>query len=128
MSNVISSEEADRRKQRILDENASINAGDIAARNETERAVVQAIVTVAAQYNALEDLASMQDITIPNLKALSVAKGMPDSEYDALITKLTPFKWQLEAIEDTTWAECWNGLKSRFPEYLAEILQPNAGD
>jgi hypothetical protein len=93
-------------------------------RDNAEKAIVQEIVTAAAHYNAVQELISIEDITIPNLRALANQKGMPDSEFDALITKLTPYKWQLEAVENTTWAECWDGLKSRFPQWIQEILEP----
>ena len=42
--------------------------------------------------------------------------GMTDG-----ITAITPLKWQLEALVGGTWAECWQGLKSRFPEYLQQL-------
>jgi hypothetical protein len=94
---------------------------DTAERDAAEKAIVQAILAAATQYNAVQDIASMQDITIPALKELARQKGMPDAEFDALITKLTPYKWQLEAVEDTTWADCWQGLKSRFAQWMQEL-------
>jgi hypothetical protein len=94
---------------------------DTTERDAAEKAIVQAILAAATQYNAVQDIASMQDITIPALKELARQKGMPDTEFDALITKLTPYKWQLEAVEDTTWADCWQGLKSRFAQWMQEL-------
>ena len=95
---------------------------DTTERDNAEKAIVQEIVTAAAHYNAVQELISIEDITIPNLRALANQKGMPNSEFDALITKLTPYKWQLEAVENTTWAVCWEGLKSRFAQWMQEIL------
>lgn len=99
---------------------------DTTERDTAEKAIVQAILAAATQYDAVQDIASMQDITIPALKELANQKGMPDSEFDALITKLTPYKWQLEAVENTTWADCWQGLKSRFAQWMQEILSAQA--
>ena len=96
-------------------------APDTTERDNAEKAIVQEIVTAATHYNAIQDLISIEDITIPNLRTLANQKGMPDSEFDALITKLTPYKWQLEAVENTTWAVCWEGLKSRFAQWMQEI-------
>ena len=94
---------------------------DTTERDTAEKAIVQAIMLAAVQYGALQDLAEMDDITIPALKELATGKGMPDAEFDALITKLTPYKWQLEAVENMTWADCWAGLKSRFAQWMQEL-------
>lgn len=96
---------------------------DTTDRDNAEKAIVGAIVALAIKYNALEDLASMQDITIPNLKALADSKGVPEEEYGALITMLTPYKWQLEAVTGQLWAECWEGIKSRWQQWMQEINQ-----
>ncbi len=98
-------------------------APDTTDRDNAEKAIVGAIVALAMKYNALEDLASMQDITIPNLKALADSKGVPEEEYGALITMLTPYKWQLEAVTGLLWAECWEGIKSRWQRWMQEINQ-----
>ena len=96
---------------------------DTTLRDDAERAIVGAIVALAQKYDAVPDLVAMEDITIPNLQALAVAKGVPDAEFGALIVQLTPYKWQLEAITGTTWAECWEGLKERFGEIMQGILE-----
>ena len=127
MSNVISGDIIDKRKERIIRESEAAREAIIQERNTAERQIVGLIVQIALNHDALEDLSQITDITIPNLEALARSKGvMPDSEeWLTLITSITPLKWQLEAVENTTWAECWQGLKSRFPEYLAEIISAN---
>lgn len=94
---------------------------DTTARDNAEKAIVGAIRALAVRYNALADLAAMEDITIPNLEALAEAKGVPVDEFGALITMLTPYKWQLEAVTGLVWAEAWDGLKSRFKQWMEEI-------
>lgn len=101
---------------------------DTTLRDNAEKAIVGAIKALAVKYNALEDLASMQDITIPNLKALADSKGVPEEEYGALITMLTPYKWQLEAVTGLLWSECWQGIKSRWQQWMQEINTETEGN
>ena len=93
---------------------------DTTDRDNAERSLVGAIKALAVKYDAISDLASLEDITIPNLRALADEKGVTPEDFGALITELTPYKWQLEAVTGFTWAECWEGLKSRFAQWLAE--------
>ena len=95
---------------------------DTTLRDNAEKAIVSAIMGLAYKYDALSDLADMQDITIPNLQALAAGKGVPQEEFGALITALTPYKWQLEAVTGGTWAECWEGLKSRFRDIMQSMV------
>ena len=106
-------------------ENAQEQA-DTTERDDAEKAIVLAILTVARQYDAVQDIARLDDITIPALQGLAQAKGMPDTEFDALITRLTPYKWQLEAVCNATWADCWQGLKSRFSQWMQELSAQQA--
>lgn len=94
---------------------------DTTERDNAEKAIVAAIKALAVKYDALDDLKALNDITIPTLTELAVEKGVPMEEFGALITGLTPYKWQLEAVVGLTWAECWEGLKSRFAQWLEEI-------
>lgn len=92
-------------------------------RDTAEKAIVGAILALARKYDAVEDLVAIEDITIPNLKALADSKGVPEEEFGALITMLTPYKWQLEAVNGQLWADCWDGLKSRFSHWIEELNQ-----
>jgi len=94
---------------------------DTTERDNAERAIVLSIVKLAQKYYALQDLIAMEDITIPNLQALATGKGVSLEDWTALISEITPMKWQLEAVVGGTWAECWDGLKSRFKSYFEEI-------
>ena len=96
---------------------------DTTLRDDAEKAIVGAIVALAQKYDALGDLAAMEDINIPSLQALAAEKGVPDEEFGVLITSLTPYKWQLEAVTGLVWAEAWDGLKSRFAQWMQEINQ-----
>jgi hypothetical protein len=71
----------------------------------------------------VQDLATIPDVTIPTLTRLAVQKKVSTEDWNNLITAITPLKWQLEALVGGTWAECWQGLKSRFPEYLQQLQQ-----
>lgn len=106
------------------DESDETEWEDTAERDATERQIVALILQMALRHDAINDIVQMDDITIPNLEALAVSKGvlLDGDEFRTLITTITPLKWQLEAIEDTTWARCWQGLKSRFPMYVEQIL------
>jgi hypothetical protein len=93
------------------------------ARNAAELAIVTEIATLAKKYNATQELATIEDVTIPALSRLAVQKNVSTEDWNNLITAITPLKWQLEALVGGTWAECWTGLKSRFPEYLQKLQQ-----
>jgi hypothetical protein len=109
------------RDARIAEANACEQYKD---RDDAEKAIVGAIVALAVKYNALEDLASMPDLNIPALHELALSKGVPEAEYGALITLLTPYKWQLEAVTGLPWAECWDGMKSRWAQWMEQINVP----
>lgn len=94
-------------------------------RNAAELAIVTAIAQLAQAHDALEDLAAIQDVTIPSLTALATQKGVTSAEWNSLITTITPMKWQLEALVGGTWQECWEGLKGRFASYLESLQQSN---
>ena len=104
---------------------AAINAATAAAeaRKSAELAIVTEIVKLAKAKNALQDLAAIEDVTIPSLTRLAVQYGVSTDEWNALITTLTPLQWHLLAIVGGSWADCWQDLKGRFPEYLQELQQ-----
>lgn len=84
---------------------------------DTERAIVQAIARLATEYNAIAELGSM-DITIPGLLALAESKGVPEAELVKVKSDIAMLVLDLMAKAGGTWAECWDGLKSRFAGYL----------
>ena len=97
---------------------------DTTERDNAEKAIVSAIKALAVKYDALSDLAQLianDQLAIPNLLQLAAAKGVSDVEIGALISGLTPYKWQLEAVTGLLWAECWDGLKSRFAQWMQEV-------
>jgi len=98
---------------------------DTTERDAAERQIVQIIVGLASQYNALEELASM-DITIPNLTALADAHNVPEATMLAVETRILILARHLEAVTGLTWAETWEGLKERFMGYVQELNAPAA--
>ena len=84
---------------------------------DTERAIVQTIARLATEYNAIAELGSM-DITIPGLLALAESKGVPEAELVKVKSDIAMLVLDLMAKAGGTWAECWEGLKSRFAGYL----------
>ena len=92
-------------------------------RDDAEKAIVRAIVGLASKYDAMGELMAMDDITIPSLQSLAESKGVSLSDWGELISTITPMKWQLEAVVGLTWAECWQGLKSRFAQWMAEVTE-----
>ena len=84
---------------------------------DTERAIVQAIAALATRYGALQELGSM-DVTIPGLLALAENKGVPEAELMKVKSDIAMLVLDLMAKAGGTWAECWEGLKSRFAGYL----------
>lgn len=100
-------------------------APDTTERDNAEKAIVAAIKALADKYDAVSEIALLMydgSLTIPALMELAGTKGVPDAELGALITELTPYKWQLEAVTGLLWADAWDELKSRFPSYWSEII------
>jgi len=95
---------------------------DTTEREAAERVIVAAILALARKYDAVEDLLALEDLTIPALQALASEKSVTLADWAELISTITPMKWQLEAVEGGTWADCWLGLKERFPGYLEELI------
>ncbi len=106
-----------------MDDTAAVNVVDTTKRDDAEKAIVGAIAALARKYDAMDALLALEDITIPILTALANEKGVPETEFGALITSLTPYKWQLEAVTGLIWSDCWDGLKSRFKKWIQELSQ-----
>lgn len=92
-----------------------------AARNEAEKAIVGAIASLAVKYNALEDLANIDNVSIPALLALANEKGVTSADLQNTMSLVQIYVLQLQAVEGGTWADCWDGMKERFAMWLAEI-------
>lgn len=120
-STIITPEDAMKDREYRAKEAEARDAEAIEERDNAERAIVGAIVALAVKYNALDDLKKVGDITIPNLKALAESKEVSLTDWNALISSITPMVWQLEAVVGGTWADCWQGLKSRFAQWMEEI-------
>ena len=99
---------------------------DTTARDAAERAIVAIIANLVHKYGAEADLEALMqagDITIPALTALAAQYNVPDEELHGVFADILPYKWQLEAVVGTVWAECWEGLKSRFAGILHGLVQ-----
>lgn len=89
-------------------------------RNEAEKAIVRRILQLVDKYDAMEDLAGM-DLTIPGLLALAQSKAVSDADLQAVKSDVAILVLDLMAKEGGDWASCWDGLKSRFMQWVAEI-------
>lgn len=85
-------------------------------RDEAEFAIVDAIVSLAAKYGALEEFLSSGDVSIPSMMALVNRFGVSSEDFQKCCNTIQVYVYQLEAVSRLSWAECWDGLKSRFPE------------
>lgn len=90
-------------------------------RNEAEKAIVRRILQLVDKYDAMEDLQGM-DLTIPGLLALAQSKAVSDVDLQAVKSDVAILVLDLMAKEGGDWASCWDGLKSRFMQWVAEIM------
>lgn len=95
-------------------------APDTAERDNAEKAIVGRIASLALKYDALADLATLE-LTIPNLLQLAATKGVTDADMQAVKSDVSILVLDLMAKEGGTWADCWEGLKSRFRTWMEEI-------
>lgn len=117
MSTVITPEQAAQERMERIRQAEARNVG----RDNAEKAIVGAIASLAVKYNALAELASIEDISIPSLLELANEKGVTTSDLQGTMTLVQIYVLQLQAVTGGTWAECWDGLKSRFAAWLLEI-------
>ena len=94
-----------------------------AERISAEKAIVREIFDLADKYDAIVDIAIMEDISIPSLQKLASDKQVSYEDMSAALTRVSLLKWQLEAVVGCVWAECWQGLKSRFAGYWQELTE-----
>lgn len=73
------------------------------------------------KYGAMNALQELDDITIPSLLGLAEEFNVSEEDLTKVETKILILSRHLEAITGLPWAETWNGLKSRFSNYLSEI-------
>ena len=112
-----------RRDNARAEASAAANVQDNSRRDAAEEAIVRLIAGLAVKYDAVQDVLAMEHPTIDSLTVLASQKGVPAEELGALITAITPHKWQLEAVQGMLWSECWDGLSSRLPQIVQKIMQ-----
>lgn len=95
-------------------------APDTSERDNAEKAIVGRIAALALKYDALSDLAGLE-ITIPNLLALAAAKQVTDTDLQAVKSDVAILVLDLMAKEGGDWQSCWEGLKSRFVQWMNEV-------
>lgn len=113
MGRLIDSAELDRRRQEM-----AASQPDTTQRDEAEKAIVDAIMDLVKKYGAEEEFSGME-LSIPAMMELATSKGVTSQDLQECMTKVQIYVYQLEAVTGGTWAECWEGLKSRFAGYLA---------
>ena len=84
--------------------------------------VVDLILTTATNYNALEDLRQLPNISISSLFDLANAKGVPPEQLQGIITQIVLLKTDIEAKYSKSWYSIWNGdLKPYIVGKLTEV-------
>ena len=96
-------------------------------RDAAEREIVQLIVGLAKQYDALDELAALDDFTIPNMRELATKKGVAIEDWNKLITAISPLQWQLMAVVGGTWDACWLDFKHRIPSIIQDVVNEVRG-
>ena len=96
---------------------------DTEKRDNAELAIVEKIVALAQKYNAVEDLVALDNINIPSLRALAKQHSVTARDMAAIEIEVLVLARDLEAIVGLSWTDTWNGLKERFPIYVAHILE-----
>ena len=99
---------------------------DTTERDNAEKAIVAQFAELALLYNALDDLASLEEISIPSLLALAQEKNVTSEHLQYTMCTVQIYVLQLEAVTGDTWAGCWEGLRSRFAQWLNEWNQTRA--
>ena len=89
-------------------------------RNDAEKEIVGLIVALARKYNAVEALARMTELSIPSLLALANEYSVTAVDLQETMTGVQIYVLQLQAVTGGTWAECWDGLKSRWEQWMQE--------
>ncbi len=98
---------------------------DTTERDAAEKAIVGRIAALATKYDALSDLAELQ-LTIPSLLQLAAGKQVTDADMQSVKADVAILVLDLMAKEGGDWAGCWDGLKSRFPQWLQELNESMA--
>lgn len=98
---------------------------DTTVRDTAEKAIVGRIMQLVEKYGAQQEFALLLegDITIPSLLVLADAFEVDESDIQSVKSDIAILVLDLMAKEGGTWQACWDGLKSRFPRWVAEIRQ-----
>ncbi len=86
-----------------------------------ERAFAAALLQAAVALSV--DLLTLSEINITTLKAAAVEAGATEEAIGKVSTELMALCFDIQAESGKTWAETWQGLKSRLPEHFAAIQQ-----
>lgn len=91
-----------------------------ALRNK-ERAFAATLMQAGSTMNV--NLLSLPEINIASLKAAAAAAGATPELVSKWATELNTLCFDIQAESGLTWAETWQGMKSRLPEHFAAIQQ-----
>ena len=86
--------------------------------------VVMLIVQTARNYDALEDLKNLPNISIASLFALADTKGVSAQEMQGIIMQVVMLKTDIEAKIPMSWYTVWNG---NLKPYIIEAIQRTRG-
>ena len=93
---------------------------DTSERDNAERAIVGRIADLAMKYDAMEDIAELE-LSIPSLLQLAERKGVTDADMQAVKADVAILVLDLMAKEGGTWQSCWDGLRSRFVQWMSVL-------
>ena len=92
-------------------------------RDEAELMIARSILKLAAKYDAVAALATLDNLSIPGLMALAAQYHVTDEDLHGTETDVLILTRQLEAVTGLSWSDAWDGLKSRLPGYFQQIAQ-----
>lgn len=102
-----------------ITEEEIIEPGPPEALLSKERAFAEELLRSAGALNV--DLALLPEINIASLKTAAVASGATEEDIGKVATELMALCFDIQAESGLTWAETWQGLKSRLSEHFAAL-------
>jgi len=94
---------------------------DTSRRYAAEHKIVQAIYAIAKKYNAVQDIARLEDLTIPALEQLMAQYGVTPEDKAEVLGVVQLQSLELMALNPEGWAAIWEGFKSRFAELFQQV-------
>ena len=94
---------------------------DTSKRDAAELKIVQAIHAIAKKYDALQDIARLEDLTIPALEQLMAQYGVTPEDKAEVLGVVQLQSLELMALDHGGWPAIWEGFKGRFAELFRQV-------